>query len=196
MRPYPFFVDDANRVVEDTSQRPMVAPIWYPPEHWQPGEVIATETVPWDLGDSFYPSVGVLWGTDWAMPSQRVPVTAVTSSELVRLFDGDTWVRLLRFERQNGRAPRNTGDPFLRRRPTWTTQLESRFWTPGHANRSGCRVAREPAARRSCSGERKPGLTGTTPSLSTSSGRTARVLSQHDGMPRDNGSAYIRLVRG
>jgi len=103
MCPYPFFVDDSNQVVEDTTQRPMVAPLWYPPDRWQPGEVIVTETVPWDLGDSFYPAVGVLWGIDWEMPAQRVPVASVTSADVIRLFDGDTWVRLQRFERRGGR---------------------------------------------------------------------------------------------
>ncbi len=81
----------------------MVAPLWYPPDRWQPGEVIVTETVPWDLGDSFYPAVGVLWGIDWEMPAQRVPVASVTSADVIRLFDGDTWVRLQRFERRGGR---------------------------------------------------------------------------------------------
>ena len=103
MRPYPFFVNDRGQVVEDTTQRPMVTPIWYPPKLWRVGEVVSTETVPWDLGDAFFLGVGVLWGSDWSAMAQRVPVTAISSGYVVRLFDGGTWVRLLRFERDNGR---------------------------------------------------------------------------------------------
>ena len=103
MKPYPFFVDDSGQVVEDTTQRPMVTPIWYPPDRWQSGEIIVTDTLPWDLGDAFYLSIGVLWGEDWSMPAQRVPVKAATSHYLITPFDDDTWVRLLRFERHNKR---------------------------------------------------------------------------------------------
>ena len=103
MKPYPFFVDDSGQVVEDTTQRPMVTPIWYPPSRWQSGEIIVTDTLPWDLGDAFYLSIGVLWGEDWSMPAQRMPVKAATSNYLITPFDDDTWVRLLRFERHNKR---------------------------------------------------------------------------------------------
>jgi uncharacterized membrane protein len=103
MKPYPFFVDDSGQVVEDTTQRPMVTPIWYPAERWQEGDIIVTDTLPWDLGDAFYLSVGVLWGEDWSMPAQRVPVKAITSNYLIQAYDDDTWVQLLRFERHNGR---------------------------------------------------------------------------------------------
>lgn len=62
-----------------------------------------TETVPWDLGDAFFLGVGVLWGGDWSMIAQRVPVAAVSSGYTVRPFDDGTWVRLLRFERDDKR---------------------------------------------------------------------------------------------
>jgi len=99
VRPYPFFVADHGQVVEDTTQRPMVALIWYPPNRWQPGEVVVTETVPWDLGEAFFIGVGVLSGSDWNVVDRRWPVTKVSSDYVVRLFDDSTWVRLLRFER-------------------------------------------------------------------------------------------------
>jgi len=103
MRPYPFFVNDQGQVVEDTTQRPMVTSIWYPPHLWRSGEIVVTETVPWDLGDAFFLGVGVLWGGDWSMIAQRVPVAAVSSGYTVRPFDDGTWVRLLRFERDDKR---------------------------------------------------------------------------------------------
>lgn len=102
-RPYPFFVNDQGQVIEDTTLRPMVASLWYPPGRWRPGEVVVTETMPWDLGDAFFLGVGVLSGNDWGAVSRRWPVTAVSSEEIVRLFDKGTWVRLLRFERAGKR---------------------------------------------------------------------------------------------
>ena len=102
-RPYPFFVNDQGQTVEDTTLRPMVASLWYPPGQWRPGEIVVTETTPWDLGDAFFLGVGVLSGNDWGAVNQRWPVTGVASEQVVRLFDKGTWVRLLRFERAGKR---------------------------------------------------------------------------------------------
>ncbi len=99
---YPFFLNDAGQVVEDTTQRPMVAPIWYPPNRWQPGEIVATETLPWDLGDAFTVAVGVTRGADWRDVSRRLPAQVVASDYLIRPFEQSTWVRLLRFARIGG----------------------------------------------------------------------------------------------
>jgi uncharacterized membrane protein len=57
---WPFFFDDTGLVIEDTSQRPMVAPIWYPPAQWRPSETVMTETLPWTLGAQFNLGVAVL----------------------------------------------------------------------------------------------------------------------------------------
>jgi len=103
LRPYPLFISDAGQVVEDTTQRPMVAPLWYPPERWQPGEIIVTETLPWDLGDAFTVGLGVLRGNDWKIPAQRLPVTAIASTYPTQAAENNTWVRLLRFVRDRGR---------------------------------------------------------------------------------------------
>jgi uncharacterized membrane protein len=102
LRVYPFFLNDAGQVVEDTSQRPMVAPIWYPPSRWQPGEIIAAETLPWDLGDAFTVGVGVVRGDDWKNTAQRLSVKVVASDYLVRPFEQNSWVQLLRFARVGG----------------------------------------------------------------------------------------------
>jgi hypothetical protein len=102
-RPYPFFVNDQGQMVEDTTFRPMVASLWYPPSQWRPGEIVVTETTPWDLGDAFFLGVGVLSGGDWGAVNQRWPVTGVASEQVVRVFDKGTWVRLLRFERAGKR---------------------------------------------------------------------------------------------
>jgi hypothetical protein len=102
-RLYPFFVDAQGRVVETTEQRPLLAQLWYPPALWQPGEILATETMPWALGDHWSLAVGVLTGDDWSDWSRRLPVTAVDAPGPVRRFEANTWARLNTFARQ-GRA--------------------------------------------------------------------------------------------
>jgi hypothetical protein len=105
---WPFIFGESGALVEDTSQRPMVAPLWYPPAQWQPGETIVTETLPWDLGPRF--SVGLaalrsgLEAGDSASafgdPVRRLPVTDAGPG--VTLFHGDTWAQVGAFAR-NGR---------------------------------------------------------------------------------------------
>ncbi len=113
---WPFFIDREGRVIEDTSQRPLVTPLWYPPSRWSPDEIILTRTLPWDLGDAFTLAVGVVEereeqgsggageqgsGGDeavgWANTEQRLKVTK--ADELLPLYEGQTWARLGAFER-------------------------------------------------------------------------------------------------
>jgi uncharacterized membrane protein len=99
LRLYPFYLDDATgRVLEDTTQRPMVASVWYPPSMWQPGEVIRTETLPWDVGNTYSVGLGVIQGDDWDAGDRRLPIRVESSHLVVRLFDNDTWARLLHVE--------------------------------------------------------------------------------------------------
>jgi hypothetical protein len=105
LRLYPFFLNDVGRVIEDTSQRPMVAPLWYPPTRWRPGEVIVAETLPWDLGDAFTVAAGVVHGADWQNAAARLPAQVVGSGYSIRPFERGSWIRLLRFARL-GRAGR------------------------------------------------------------------------------------------
>ena len=103
LRLYPFFLNREGDVVEDTSQRPLAALLWYPTSRWQPGEVVAVETVPWDLGDWFAVAVGVVEGENWAEGWRRLPLRVEQAGYPWRLYDGGTWVRLHRFERTGGR---------------------------------------------------------------------------------------------
>src|SRR5690606_38074255 len=66
---------------------------------WQPGEVIATRTLPWPVGATFSLGVGVLRGGDWPEVEQRLPIRVESSDLVIRLFDGDTWARLLHVEK-------------------------------------------------------------------------------------------------
>jgi uncharacterized membrane protein len=96
LRLYPFYVDDSTgQVVEDTSLRPLVATVWYPPQRWAVGEVIKTSTLPWDVGTDFGVGLGVLRGDDWTDLDQRLPIHIADSDLVVRLFDDGTWARLL-----------------------------------------------------------------------------------------------------
>jgi uncharacterized membrane protein len=98
----PFFVDQSGRVVEDTSQRPLVAQLWYPPREWQPGEMVMTQTLPWTLGDKWSLAVGVQNGSDWSDWAQRLPITEVEAPSPLspRPFENSTWIRLATFERK------------------------------------------------------------------------------------------------
>ncbi len=99
LRLYPFYFDDATgQVLEDTTLRPMVATVWYPPERWQPGEIIRTDTLPWAIGSTFSVGLGAMQGKDWQNVEQRLPIRVESSALLIRLFDGDTWARLLHVE--------------------------------------------------------------------------------------------------
>jgi hypothetical protein len=102
---WPFVFGQDGLLVEDTSQRPMVAPLWYPPSQWKPGEIVVTETVPWDLGSRFNLGLAVVrsagGGADaaaaFADPARRLPVSS--SGPGVDLFQGQTWAQVGAFAR-------------------------------------------------------------------------------------------------
>jgi hypothetical protein len=99
LRLYPFYFDDASgQMLEDTLQRPLVATLWYPPERWQVGEVAVTRTLPWAVGPTYSVGLGVMQGDDWDRVDQRLPMRVESSDLVVRLFDGNTWARLIHVE--------------------------------------------------------------------------------------------------
>jgi uncharacterized membrane protein len=103
-RPWPFFVDDAGQVLEDTEIRPPVTTVWYPASRWQVGETVVVETIPWDVGDRFWVAAGFRVGERWDDRSQRLPITDVAPGNLLlRRFDDETWVRLAEFVRRDDR---------------------------------------------------------------------------------------------
>ncbi len=67
---WPIIFNDAGVLIEDTSLRPMVAPVWYPPSEWLLGETIVTETLPWTLGPRFKVGLAVLRGAP-GLPGSR-----------------------------------------------------------------------------------------------------------------------------
>lgn len=93
-RIYPFFYDDAGRIIEDTSLRPMTTAIWYPTGLWKPGEIVWMQTLPWDVGSEFHVALGVIDGDNWSEREDRLQADVVSSTLDVFLFDGDTAVQL------------------------------------------------------------------------------------------------------
>ena len=113
LRLYPFFFEDeSGQVLEDTSLRPMIATIWYPPQDWEVGEVIHTRTLPWYIGPTFSVGLGVMDGEDWGDVDQRLAIDVASSELVVRLFDDSTWARLLQVtDGQVVREPRVFAEP-------------------------------------------------------------------------------------
>ena len=99
LRLYPYYVDDDGRIIEDTTQRPLVSPLWYPPSLWKQGDTIVVQTLPWPLGDHFSLAVGVMQGNNWANRAARLSVHLVQTTTPVRPLEGGTAVVLGRFER-------------------------------------------------------------------------------------------------
>jgi uncharacterized membrane protein len=102
VRLYPFFVNDGGEVVEDTTQRPLITQLWYPPREWKVGETVMSETLPWAIGKRWSLGVGVLEGKEWSQWNERlrVKVAEGEGGEPLRRFEAATWVRLGTFERQ------------------------------------------------------------------------------------------------
>ena len=93
-RIYPFFFDEAGRIVEDTTLRPMTTAIWYPTSLWKPGETVWMQTLPWDVGSDFRVGLGVVEGDDWSQMEKRLPVTIVSSTLRAYPLDEGTAVLL------------------------------------------------------------------------------------------------------
>ncbi|MDP3047802.1 MAG: hypothetical protein Q8O07_10040, partial [Chloroflexota bacterium] len=105
---YPFFFDDAGRVLEDTSQRPVVTAIWCPASTWPVGQTVVMDKLPWPVGDRFNLGLGVAWGGEWGQPGSRLVIRATPANGtrreegLVPLVDGDTWAYLATVSRAQG----------------------------------------------------------------------------------------------
>lgn len=111
VRLYPFWLGEGGEVIETPDQRPLVEPIWYPPERWRPGEVVVTEMMPWDIGPVFRLGVAVLDGA-----GRRLPVRLEASSEPAYAMDGSTWLRLGVYHWHEGRVRAlDTGAPLKQR---------------------------------------------------------------------------------
>ncbi len=121
---WPFAFSRDGFLIEDPQQHPLVAPLWYPPQRWQPGETVVIETLPWSLGETWSLGLAVLHsdqyvaGTAFNDPNRRLPLVTVTPP--VSTFQGDTWAQIGAFYRPNHRLlPDDAGLP--------TTPVDARF---------------------------------------------------------------------
>jgi hypothetical protein len=116
----------------------MIEAVWYPPERWQPGEIVVLRTLPWDVGDDVAIGLGATMGQDWSDVRARLRLRLESSPFVVRLFDGDTWARLLGL--QDGQ-PRD--EPRVFAPPTPDQPLQASFG--GRARLLGVDLDRESA---------------------------------------------------
>jgi uncharacterized membrane protein len=99
LRLHPFYFDDGTgQILEDTSLRPMIATVWYPPADWQRDEIVATRMLPWDGALDYSVGLGAFRGDRWEVPNSRLSLHVESSDLVVRLFDGNTWARLLQVQ--------------------------------------------------------------------------------------------------
>jgi hypothetical protein len=134
---WPFYIDRSGQLVEDPSERPLVATLWYPTSRWSPGEIVVTRTLPWDLGDEFTLAVGVAGAGeeamkrgngeaetrgDWADSTQRLPISEADST--LYLFENKSWARLGSFRRSG----RHTYEPITPRLVQPTQPRQVQFW--------------------------------------------------------------------
>lgn len=67
---WPFYFDlRTGSVLEDTSLRPMVETIWYPPVMWKEGETVRTRMLPWPVPEPFGVAVQVRQGEQALSPT-------------------------------------------------------------------------------------------------------------------------------
>ena len=98
LRIYPFWLGPGGTVLQTPDQRPLVEPHWYPTSQWQPGEVVVTEMLPWDIGPEFRLAVAVL-----DAGGNRLVVEALgLVDHPVYAMDWDTWLRMAAFEWADG----------------------------------------------------------------------------------------------
>jgi hypothetical protein len=82
-----------------------VEPVWYPPQRWEPGEIIRTETPPWSLEfvERFGLAVGVVEGSGFWELDRRLPPDARSGPWQLPLVhdDGLLWLVTLNSDGQS-----------------------------------------------------------------------------------------------
>jgi hypothetical protein len=86
-----FVMTPDGREVDNTDERPLIQPLWLPPERWTPGETVVTDKLAWYLPKQWALAAGVYQGDRWDDVGSRWRVNA---AEGTPLFDFDTWTTL------------------------------------------------------------------------------------------------------
>ncbi len=87
-----FVMTPDGREVDSSDTRPLIQPLWLPPERWQPGEVVVTDKLGWYLPQEWALAAGVYQGATWDDLASRG--LASTANPATTLFDSDTWAAL------------------------------------------------------------------------------------------------------
>ncbi len=95
---WPLVYNDDGLLLTNPNQTPMIAPLWYPPEAWQPGEIIVTETLPQMLPPTFHLGLAVGPETGFGDAAQWWP--AASESNKIMIQPADRWAQLASFKRQ------------------------------------------------------------------------------------------------
>ncbi len=99
LRLWPLVYDDLGRLLNDPTQAPMIAAVWYPPDQWRPGEAIVTETLPQRLPEIFHLGLAVGPENSFYEPERWFPVTTREPDLTTRQYS-DRWLQLGTFKRQ------------------------------------------------------------------------------------------------
>jgi hypothetical protein len=89
-----------GREVDSTDERPLIQPLWLPPERWTPGETVVTDKLAWFLPKQWALAAGVYQGDRWDDVGSRWQVSA---AEDAPLFDFATWTTLGAWQWQRNR---------------------------------------------------------------------------------------------
>lgn len=97
-----FALTPDGREVDSTDERPLIQPLWLPPERWAPGVTYVTDKLPWYLPKQWALAAGVYQGEGWDDTANRWQVSAPAGAA-APLFDFATWTTLSAWEWQRNR---------------------------------------------------------------------------------------------
>lgn len=121
-----FVVTPDGREVDSSDERPLIQPLWLPPEQWTPGETIVTDKLAWYLPKQWALAAGAYQGESWEDVGGRWQVSAADPA--TPLFDFATWTTLGAWQWQRNRLLPMEPPPFEPLDETfggdgWTVQL-------------------------------------------------------------------------
>ncbi|HEY85908.1 MAG TPA: DUF2079 domain-containing protein, partial [Chloroflexi bacterium] len=95
LRLWPQFYNDDGQSLSNPLTQPSIETLWYPPSAWQSDEIIATQTLPANLGETFHLAVAVIHGENPAEFNRRLPL-----SSAVHPHEQNTWATVASFQRK------------------------------------------------------------------------------------------------
>jgi uncharacterized membrane protein len=105
-----FAVTPDGREVDSTDERPLIQPLWLPPERWTPGETVVTDKLAWYLPKQWALAAGVYQGAGWDDVGGRWQVS--TADPATQIFDFGTWTTLGAWQWQRNRLQALHPPPF------------------------------------------------------------------------------------